>query len=765
MIFIWLILLPLLTAFLAPIIVRLVQDNRLGWFLATVPFIMLAVTLFNSPNTLAGHIAQISLPWLPAMDVYFSFRLDGLSQLFVVLISGIGLPITIYSKPYFNQHVYLGRYYLLFFLFMMSMTGTVCANNLLTLFVFWEMTSICSFLLIGLNHRYRTARKAAIEALFITALGGLCLLCAFILLAQLGGTQRIDILVHRYDLIKGHPYFPWILGLFFIGVFTKSAQFPFSFWLPGAMKAPTPVSAYLHSATMVQLGIYLLGRFHPLFSESSAWFITLTTIGGVTMITGVLAAFKQLDMKLILAYTTVTALGSLVFSLGGNQEMIIKGAVSFLLVHALYKATLFMAVGDIQHQTGTRYLNQVSGLHRVMPITFLAVCVAAASMAGLPPLLGFYVKELVYEASLAAPVASYILTFVVVVSNMMMATIAFVFIIKPFWGTLRPRDVKEANVNMSVNALLVALITLFLSIFTKNLDRYILSPAAQTILVQKESVGLSPHGTGLTSSLILSLITLSGALILYFGRHLIYKGLSQIDLLKWFFPQFILQNMLTACLGIAKYWTTAWQSGYLNRYIAINLLSLCLLLAFFFHSGSFPLPGSHDPVLWVVFLWLVVTALSLLCVRRFLLGLIGIGVFGLGVSFFFVIQGAPDLAMTQALIETLMVILIVYSLSGQGKWPDIQSETTWHRWSRATIAISMGLLIAMILQTLLKQPFDAQLGSYFLENSWLIGHGRNVVNVILVDFRALDTLGEALVLLIAAVSIYFLLQNIARRKP
>lgn len=763
MIFIWLILLPFLTAFLAPIIVRLIPDNRLGWCLAIVPFIMLAVTLFNSPNTLAGHIAQLSLPWLPAMDVYFSFRLDGLGQLFVVLISGIGLPITIYSKPYFNQHIYLGRYYFLFFLFMTSMTGTVCANNLMTLFVFWEMTSVCSFLLIGLNHRYRTARKAAIDALFMTALGGLCLLCALILLAQIGGTQRIDILVHRYDLIQEHPYFPWILGLFFIGVFTKSAQFPFSFWLPGAMKAPTPVSAYLHSATMVQLGIYLLGRFHPLFAQSNAWFVTLTTIGGLTMITGVLAAFKQVDMKLILAYTTVTALGSLVFSLGGNEEMIIKGAVSFLLVHALYKATLFMAVGDIQHQTGTRYLNEISGLHRVMPITFLAVCVSGASMAGLPPLLGFYVKELVYEASLAAPVASYVLTFVVVISNMMMATIAFVFILKPFWGTLRPRDVKEANVNMSVNALLVALITLFLSIFTKNLDQYILSPAAQTILVQKESVGLSPHGTGFTPSLILSLITLSGALILYFIRRLIEKALSRADFLQWFFPQFILQNFLAAALGIATYWTTLWQSGYLNRYIAINLLSLCLLFAFFFHSGSLTLPDSQDPVLWVVFLWLVVAALSLLCVRRFLLGLIGIGVFGLGVAFFFVIQGAPDLAMTQALIETLMVILIVYSLSGQSAWPDIHAETTWHRWSRASIAISLGLFIAMILQILLKQPFDARLGSYFLENSWLVGHGRNVVNVILVDFRALDTLGEGLVLLIAAVSIYFLLQPIARR--
>ncbi len=762
MIIIGCLLIFLLASLLSPVAVRAVRDNRLGWLLALAPLTTLCLILYQTPDIADGKVIQFALPWFKTPGISFSFRLDGLSQLFTLLISGIGLPIVIYSKPYFENNPYLGRYYFILFIFMLSMFGTVCADDLITLFVFWEITSVCSFLLIGLNHRHRTARKAAIEALYITTLGGLCLLASFILLAQITDTQKISQLITNYALIYNHPYFPWILILFFIGVFTKSAQFPFDFWLPGAMKAPTPVSAYLHSATLVQLGIYLLARFHPLFAESQLWFISLTTIGGITMLISALAAFRQLDMKLTLAYTTITALGSLVFTLASDHFLTTKAAVAFLLVHALYKANLFMAVGDIQHQTGSRHLKKIGGLHRAMPVTFLAVCVAGASMAGLPPLLGFYIKELVYEASLTAPIASHILTFVVLFANMMMAAIAYVLILGPFWGKQRPLQVKEANFNMSVNALLVAIITLLLSIFPASLDYYILTPATETILGRQEDVALLPGGAEMTSSLVLSLITISGAVLLYINRHWIRELLDTFRQLRGVSPQRILQSALKGSLWIAKQWTLFWQSGYLNRYITLTLLTLSIPLSILLTAD---LPLYLDPIikpsdwlLWVLFLWLVLPSVSLLFVSQFLSGLIALGVFGLGLSFFFVIQGSPDLAMTQALIETLMVILIIFSLSGLPQWPTIQSETQWHRLSRATIAISLGLLIAIMVDKLWPQPFNSEVSDYFINHSLTLGHGRNIVNVILVNFRALDTLGEALVLLIAAIGIYFLLQ-------
>lgn len=753
-----LLLLPLLAAFLSPVLAGRIRGNVLGWVLAIVPLLMLLILLSQISLIAQGFSLYWSVSWFKAMNIAFAFRLDGLSQLLVLMISGIGFPIVIYSTPYFGDNPYLGRYYILLFIFMMSMTAAVLANDLVTLYIFWEMTSICSFLLIGINHQIRTARSAAIEALFITSLGGLALLASFILLSEVVGSQQIDVIITKYYLIKDHPYFPLVLILFLIGVFTKSAQFPFSFWLPAAMKAPTPVSAYLHSATMVQLGIYLLARFHPLFAASHLWLIILTAIGGITMLTSVVAAARQLDMKLMLAYTTVTALGSLVFILAGNHDLGIKAAVSFLLVHALYKANLFMAVGDIQHQARTRHLKNLGGLHRVMPITFLAVFVAGLSMAGMPPLLGFYIKELVYEASLLAPVAYYLMTAIVVFSNMIMATIAFTLVLNPFWGKQRPSRVREANINMSVNSLLLALVTLFLSLFTGNLDFYILSPATEAILGHRAFIGLVPESNGMGPSLILSMVTLSGAALLYIGRDELRKWILKGKVFRWMFPYGILQIILGGSIALAKHWTSFWQSGYLHRYIMLVFISLCLLFVFKPPSLDFNgFANSSNALLWLIFCWLVFSAASLFFVRRVISGIIALSVFGLGLAFYFVTQAAPDVALTQVLVETMMIILIVFSFSSLKKLPDIKKEKGWSRGVRTIIATGFGALVALTLNGILSQPFNNSLGRFYIKNSLSQGHGRNVVNVILVDFRALDTLGEVVVVMIAAFGIYSLL--------
>ncbi|MCC5792652.1 MAG: DUF4040 domain-containing protein [Legionellaceae bacterium] len=753
-----LLLLPLLAMLAVPLVLRWTSGNVAGWLLSVFPASMFILLLLHIPDIGQGKVFSLDWNWFPSMQVAFAFRLDGLSQLYLLLISGIGFPVVIYSKAYFGEHDYVRRYFLFLFLFLLGMTGAVLADDIISLFVFWEITSFCSFFLIALNHKSHKAQKVANDALFITMLGGLCLLAGFILLAIMSGTYRISLLYDQSSQLLQQPGFQWMLALILIGAFTKSAQFPFSFWLPGAMAAPTPVSAYLHSATMVQLGIYLLSRFHPVFAASEAWGLILVTIGSITMLSSVFAAFKQLDMKLMLAYTTVTALGSLVFTLGSSNPMTIKASVSFFLVHALYKATLFMAVGDIQHQTGSRHLKKVSGVYKAMPLTFLAVCVAAGSMAGLPPLLGFYVKELVYEASLAPTFLSIIMTAIVVLANMMMAAIAYKLVFIPFKGKARRRNLKEANIHMSLNALLVAIVTMILSVFPEGLDHYVLSPAAAVILGKASSVSLLPTNEGINASLLLSGITLLGAVVLYRKRRFLRRRLIGANILYWLVPQRIYQIVMDSCLTVAKGWTVFWQSGYLHRYTMIVFVFMFVFIGSFFAPYPLTRPHLSSPfLLSIISLWLVGSAAMLLWVCRFIKGLIALGVFGLGLAFFFVIQGAPDVAMTQILIESLMIILIVFSLSGQGRWPDLGRESTWHRWTRGAIALGVGLLTAVMVNGLLREPFDTQLGQYFLDHSLLIGHGRNVVNVILVDFRALDTLGEVIVVLLAAVGIYGLL--------
>lgn len=756
-----LILIPLAYAALSFWLVKYIRKNWLGWLLSTGPLSLFIIILIHSNEIAAGQVLTAHFAWFPAMNINLVFRFDGLSQLFALLVTGIGTLIIIYSKPYFKMdYDYLGYYYSTLFLFMATMLAVLIADNLIMMFVFWELTGICSFLLIGLNHKRTKASAAARQALFITAVGGLCLLAAFILLAGIAGTQQISQLLSQQDKIFASPMFNWVLILFFIGVFTKSAQFPFSFWLPGAMQAPTPVSAYLHSATLVQLGVYLLARFHSLFSDSILWFVILTTIGGITMLLSVLKALVVRDLKLILAYTTVTALGSLVFSLAGVEHRVIKAAVAFLIVHGLYKATLFMAVGDIQHQTGTRDLQKLSGLRRAMPITFLAVCVAGASMAGIPPLLGFYVKELVYEASLAKPVASYILTFIVVFANMMMASIAFVLIGKPFFGKKPSLKVSEANVNMSVNALLLATFTLLLSFFPGKFNQLILSPAAGIIIGNEEDIALAHIATSLTPSLLLSMCTILGALIIYFFYEPVSSFINSLNYFDKIRPKYLFYLLWGMVLKFASYVIRNLQTGKLSRYIFIIFSFLALLLSFMAPWSQIKyLSLSIDPVLLFAFFWLLVAAGSTLMVTSYLTGLIWLGVFGLGLTFFFMSNQAPDVAMTQMLIESLVVILVVFNLYRQQAWPPIIKESNWHRVSRGGVALLIGASFSAILYVLLNQPFDNSLNEYFLKNSLPVGKGKNVVNVILVDFRSLDTLGEAIVLLLAGLGVYVLLYN------
>ncbi|MCU0893619.1 MAG: hypothetical protein MUD06_04720 [Rhodospirillales bacterium] len=346
------------------------------------------------PSVAAGETHRLVQDWAPGIGVSLSFYVDGLSLLFALMISGIGALVALHASAYLGGHRYYGRFFVYLFAFMLAMLGLVLADNLITLFVFWELTSVTSFLLIGLDHDNPRARRNALQALLVTGAGGLALLAGFLLLGQAGGSLELSQLIERGEQVRADPLYLAILILVLAGAFTKSAQFPFHFWLPNAMAAPTPVSAYLHSATMVKAGIYLLARLHPTLGSTQVWIWTLTIFGAVTAVMAAVIALRQTDLKLVLAYTTVLALGLLTMFLGSDERIGIVAAITFLIVHSLYKCALFLVIGNVDHGSGSRDAEVLGGLFRAMPVTALAAMVAGLSMAGFPPLLGFIGKEL-----------------------------------------------------------------------------------------------------------------------------------------------------------------------------------------------------------------------------------------------------------------------------------------------------------------------------------------------------------------------------------
>ena len=381
---------------------------------------------------------------MPALGVNLSFTVDGLSLLFALLISGVGALVLVYAGGYLAGSPQLGRLYAFLLFFMASMLGLVLADNLLLLFVFWELTSLSSYLLIGFDHERAEARAAALQALLVTGGGSLALLAGFLLLGQVGGSLELSALLSRPGAVTAHLLYVPILLLVLAGAFTKSAQFPFHFWLPAAMAAPTPVSAYLHSATMVKAGVYLLARLSPVLGGTDFWVWLVTVTGSATMLVGAYLALRQSDLKLILAYSTVSALGVMTSLLGLGGALAVRAALAFLLGHALYKGALFLVAGALDHQTGTRDVDRLAGLARAMPITALAAGLAALSMAGIPPLFGFIAKELSYEATLHAPASAWV-TAAAVLANALLVAAAGLAGLKPFLGKALPPPGRHAR--------------------------------------------------------------------------------------------------------------------------------------------------------------------------------------------------------------------------------------------------------------------------------------------------------------------------------
>ncbi|WP_448591530.1 putative monovalent cation/H+ antiporter subunit A [Thermoflexus hugenholtzii] len=748
-------------AIAAPGIVRLARGAS-GWLLALLPAALTLYFVRFLGSVAAGQTVVVSYPWVPDLGISISFYLDGLSLPFALLICSIGALVIVYAGRYLQEHPDLGRFYIYLLMFMASMLGLVLADNVILMFIFWELTSLTSFLLIGFEHEREGARSSALQALLVTGSGGLALLAGLILLTQVGDSAEFSVLIRGERTIQQHPLYLPILLLILIGAFTKSAQFPFHFWLPNAMEAPTPVSAYLHSATMVKAGVYLLARLSPVLGGSEAWHYLVTVAGATTMLLGALVALWQRDMKRILAYSTVSALGMLVLLLGLDTVLSIKAAMLFLLTHALYKGALFLVAGVVDHGAGTRDVMRLGRLAHAMPITTVASGLAALSMAGLPPMLGFINKELLYEAKLQAPRVAALVTGAGVMTNVLLVAVAGIVGLAPFFRhhANLPQKPHEAPPAMLVGPILLGGISLLCGLFPEAIADLFLSGAVSAVRAEVTTVELKLWH-GINPIFGMSILTLTAGVVVYNLRGFFYRIGWRADAISRWGPQRWYTLLLMGLNNLAVVQTRLLQNGYLRFYLVIiivttvGLVGSALLLR---GERIATMNGLSDvwPHEWIIAAIILAAALMAVMTPSRLAAAAALGTIGYSVALLYVFFSAPDLAMTQFAVETLTVILFVLVVYRLPRFVPLSSLRA--RIRDALVALLAGGMMTALVLTAMAVFRESHLSSYFVENSWTQANGRNVVNVILVDFRALDTLGEITVLAVAAIGIYALLR-------
>jgi len=764
------VLLPLLGAWLPAALSRAfgVDPARTAGALVVAA---LAIVLAQAGAVLDGVTFVQSWPWIPALGLHASFRLDGFALLFALLILVIGLLVVIYARYYLAPEDSQERFYGLLLLFMGAMLGVVLSENLLLLVTFWELTSLSSFLLIGFWRHDADARRGARLALMITGAGGLALLAGVLLLGHVVGSFELTQVLAAGDKIKAHPLYETILVLVLLGAFTKSAQFPFHFWLPHAMAAPTPVSAYLHSATMVKAGIFLLGRLFPALAGTEVWFFVVSGVGLTTQLFASYVALFRHDLKGLLAYSTVSHLGlvTLLFGLGTPLGEI--AAVFHIINHAVFKASLFMAAGIIDHETGTRDMRRLSGLARYMPWTAALATIAAGAMAGVPLLNGFLSKEMFFAETFQVQWLGpwyWILPVAATLAGVFTVAYSTRFVHDVFFGPAPqglPRTPHEPPRWMKVPVEILVGLCLLVGLAPAITVDPLLRAAAGAVLqgpLPEYSIELW-HGFNLP--LLMSVVALAGGALVYFARRYYFDlhGYRQGSL----DGRTISEGAVGRALWGARWLVERVANQSLQRYVLLLVIA-ALVLGFsgargLKLTGTAPLtPVDGLALLVTASLVLAAVAATALHARR-LLALLLVGVVGLAVSLAFVRFSAPDLALTQLLVEIVTVLLLLLAMyfMPAGSPP----EPSRLRLARdIVVAVAAGGGVAALAWALLTRPLDT-IAWYYLENAKPEGGGYNVVNVILVDFRGFDTLGEITVLGIAAVGILALLQGLKLDGP
>ncbi len=760
------------------LIARREPRSLIGWGLALIPFAAFVVLCTQIAAVADGVRLDEAIAWAPAMGLELRFTLDGLSLLFALIITGIGTLIIGYGGAYMEKDIGLGRFYVYLILFMGAMLGLVLAGNVLTMFVFWELTSVTSYLLVGYKHDYPDARRGAQHALLVTAGGGLALLVGLLLLGYM--TQQTGVtgseaytfaaIIAAGETLKLDALYVPAMILVFLGCFTKSAQFPFHFWLPGAMQAPTPASAFLHSATMVKAGIYLLARLAPGLGGTLFWETTLVLIGGFTFAFGAVVAVRQFDIKALLAYTTLSMLGGLVMLIGLGGKYGAEALTANILAHALYKSALFMSAGIIDHETGTRDLNRLGGLRKYMPITMVIVGLALLSQMGIPILLGFVAKEWMLkaalESSVMAPLPILALS-AIIVGALAYIVAAWRLFSKAFLGTPHP-DVQQHHIvdpkpAMWISPAIPALLALVLPLGLLPALSVLLSPAASAVYGEAFTFELYLYN-GINTALLISLSIIGVGLGLtrFQERLATLRGpFAKIDAAEVF------DQLTNGMLATATALTRTVQSGKLRTYILYTVLTFIGFIGVpfvLFGLDLIMITADSDLHFYEVITAALIPigVIATIRARSRLGAIIAVSIVGAMTALFFVLFSAPDLALTQLLIEALTTVflLLVFSVL------PVRFETLSPPLIRirdGIIAAVAGLLMTGLVLASATNDLFPPLAPWFLANSYPAGQGDNVVNVILVDFRSFDTLGEITVLFVALLGILGLLRF--RTKP
>ena len=756
--------------------VLLERHGRLASSLAAAvaPLLGLILLLWLAPRVFAGEVLVVSQPWLTQLGFNLSLRLDGLSFLFALMILGIGLLVILYARYYLSEREAIGRFFAYFLLFMGAMLGVVLSENLLLMLTFWELTSLSSFLLIGFWGNRSDARKGARMALAVTGGGGLALLAGILLIGHIVGSFELSVVLASAELIHSHALYPVALVLVLLGAFTKSAQFPFHFWLPHAMSAPTPVSAYLHSATMVKAGVFLLARLYPALAGTDLWFQLVAMTGLATLLFGAFMALFQHDLKGLLAYSTISHLGLIVLLLGLDSQLSNVAAVFHIINHATFKASLFMAAGIIDHETGSRDMRRIAGMWKYMPHTAVLAMVASLAMAGVPLLNGFLSKEMFFGETLQEALEGSFFNWMIPVA----ATVAAVFsvayslrFIHDVFFNGEPKDLPKYPPHEPPRYMKVPVeILVALCVVVGMLPAYTVAPLL-AVASQASLGGALPEYSlaiwhGFNFPLMMSCVALVGGVLIYIGRKPLfrwYEALPKLDA-KDLFEQAV-QRLVAG----AGWLTRLLENGSLQRYLVLLLLSALVLTT----VTLAPMPqlvGTRPltPLDGITALGMLVLAasgiLTVVFHRQRLIALLILGVGGLMVALAFARFSAPDLALTQLVVEIVTIILLMLALY---YLPSVTPpESSSLRVLRDfALAGAGGTMIGMLAYAVLTRDYDTSIAEYFLANSISGGGGTNVVNVILVDFRGFDTLGEITVLAIAAVGIIAMLDGLRMVNP
>lgn len=754
---------PFLFAVVVPLLFRW-RRNRVGWWVAAVPLALFCWFTRYIPSVAHGAVLDFPYRWAPSLGLSLNFRLDGLSLLFALLITGIGFVIVVYSVRYFSGHPEdpLDNFYVFLLLFLGSMLGVVLSDNLIALYVFWELTSLASYLLIGFWFHRDPSRYGALKSMLITVAGGLAMLAGFVLIYLVTGSFSLNEAIRQGERLLSAPLYEAILVLVLLGAFTKSAQFPFHIWLPNAMEAPTPVSAYLHSATMVKAGIYLLARLSPALAADPAWFYSVSLVGLITLCYGAVMAIRQTDLKALLAYSTISQLGLVTSLLGFNTPLAAAAAAFHLLNHAAFKGTLFLGVGIVEHETHTRELPRLGGLARELPLTTTAMALAAFASAGLPPFGAFISKEMFFAASLAVagpwPVRLY--PFLAVFGSIFTLAYSFTVLFKVFFGPKKEKvsTPAEKSLVMPGPALVLAALTLVFGLFPGTVGEYLVAPAAAAIGGRPVEAHLGLWH-GLNWPLLMSGLVVALGLFVYLNLDAAKRLVETVSLrryhLNWLYDTFV--------EGLPRWsdrLTLSYMTGYLRDYLAFILIWFVLSVGYALGAKEGLKLFGFDlaplaPYEVVAGCLMVAAALAVAVLPRRLPAVLALGAVGYLVALFFIIMRAPDLALTQLFIETVSLILYLLVFV---HLPELKKEVIgWGQKAvNLVVAAASGLVVTLLLLSGNATRLFAPISRYYVETSHSLGGGNNIVNVILVDFRGYDTMGEITVVSVAAFAVYAL---------